>query len=118
MPKIARLAAGAVALALTAASATARAGDPAAPAIVPPYVLNEIAKRGSTAQQQRAQRQLERDRALLPDAQGQVQAPSYALLPRGIYDAHHRTSLPGTLVWKGPPARLPGGDPQVGQAAK
>src|SRR3954470_10775025 len=113
----ARLAAGAVALALAVAPGPARAADAAAPSFVPPYVLGEVAQRGSADQRQRAQRQLQRDRALLPGAEGGSRAPSSGLLPRGIYDAHHGTALPGTLVWKGPSARLPS-DPQVGQAAK
>jgi Zn-dependent metalloprotease len=98
---------------------TARAVDEhggAAPAFVPPYVFEQIARNGTPEQRQDALRQLRQDRALLPGGEGQPAPAPRALLPRGIYNAGGGTALPGRLVWGGPPSPLPA-DPQVRQAA-
>jgi hypothetical protein len=86
----------------------------ASTSIIPPYIQEEIAKRGTTAQRERALRQLEHDRKLVPGAEGRPGAEA-ALLPRGVYDARSRTYLPGYLVWGGPPAAVPS-DPRVQEA--
>ncbi len=115
MKRFATLAA-AIGLTVSAGAATAGEGG-ARTSFLPPYVTESIAKHGDAAQRVQAQRQLLRDRALLPGAEGQLGAgPAATLLPRGIYTANNLTRLPGTLVWRGPPAPLPA-DKRVREAA-
>lgn len=111
-----------VALASTAAlivsaGAAAAGGGGGGTSFLPPYVTESIARNGDAAQRAQAQRQLLRDRALLPGAEGQLGAQlRAALLPRGVYTANNIAKLPGTLVWRGPPAPLPA-DKRVKEAA-
>lgn len=113
-----RFATLAAAIGLTVSAGAATAGEGGArTSFLPPYVTESIAKHGDAAQRMQAQRQLLRDRALLPGAEGQLSAaPAATLLPRGIYTANNLTRLPGTLVWRGPPAPLPK-DKRVKEAA-
>ncbi|MFJ3924107.1 M4 family metallopeptidase [Streptomyces sp. NPDC090022] len=76
--------------------------------IVPPHLLDKIAQSGNTARADIAQRTLEHDslqrtrrrittvRGITPAALGSVPAPDQP--ERTIYDAQHRTRLPGTKV--------------------
>jgi Zn-dependent metalloprotease len=96
----------------------AAAEEEAAPAFLPPYVVEAIARNGTPAQRRQALRQLRDDLAFREGAEGRLAppVPQAGLLPRAVYSALNRPLIPGVLVWAGPPAPLPV-DPQVRQAA-